>query len=156
MAAAAKPEKVLVIRNAACLCPMDPARRIVLDEGAVAVCRGRVVAVGTNAEVDAVLAGNEHAGADLEVIDASNMLVLPGFIDAHCHAGHALVKTLGCGEYGAWGRACHMLYRCVPFRPSIRRFPCNPSSAVDASFPDLTLCCDKPPLFFFFPLSLSC
>ena len=109
-----KPATLLVVRNAACLCPMDDARRVVLDEGAVAVRGDRIVAVGTNAEVDAVLAGPEFQGAEVETIDAKNMLVLPGFIDAHCHAGHALVKTLGCGQYGAWGRACHQLYRCGP------------------------------------------
>ena len=114
MAPPPPPRAVLVVRNAACLCPMDDARRVVLDEGAVAVRGDRIVAVGTNAEVDAVLAGPEFQGAEVETIDAKNMLVLPGFIDAHCHAGHALVKTLGCGQYGAWGRACHQLYRCGP------------------------------------------
>ena len=40
--------------------------------------------------------------------------MLPGLIDAHAHAGHALVKTLGCGDgrrrVSDWARACHELY----------------------------------------------
>ena len=72
-----KPATLLVVRNAACLCPMDDARRVVLDEGAVAVRGDRIVAVGTNAEVDASLARPEFEGAEVETIDATNMLVRP-------------------------------------------------------------------------------
>ena len=35
---------------------------------------------------------------NVEIVDCTDMLALPGLIDAHCHAGHALVKTLGGGK----------------------------------------------------------
>lgn len=46
---------------------------------ALAVYRGRIVAVGTNAELDAVI------GPDTETLDLSGETVIPGFHDAHCH-----------------------------------------------------------------------
>lgn len=48
-----------------------------IENGEVLIENGRIVAVG--AHVD--------APADAQVIDASGMLVSPGFIDAHCHIG---------------------------------------------------------------------
>ena len=93
---------------------MDDERRVVYEGGAVAVRNGRIVAVGAHEDVDAVLARDDYRGAEIETIDATNMLVLPGLIDSHCHAGHALVKTLGCGDsrrrVSDWARACHELY----------------------------------------------
>ena len=102
----------LVIRNAACLVPMDPARRVILEDGAVAVRDGRILAVGTRAEVDAALGAHaDGAGPQAEEIDATNMLVMPGLVDAHAHAGHALIKTLGFGHaYGAWLFATRSIY----------------------------------------------
>jgi predicted amidohydrolase YtcJ len=46
---------------------------------AVAVLGERIVAVGTNAEVDA------WRGTSTQVIDAGGKLLVPGFDDAHCH-----------------------------------------------------------------------
>jgi predicted amidohydrolase YtcJ len=46
---------------------------------AVAVLRDRIVAVGTDADIDA------WRGVKTRVIDAAGKLVLPGFNDAHCH-----------------------------------------------------------------------
>ncbi len=46
---------------------------------AVAVKNGRVIAVGTNAEIDSV------TGAKTRVIDLHGRLVLPGFHDSHVH-----------------------------------------------------------------------
>lgn len=46
---------------------------------AVAVKDGVILAVGTNEEIDATI------GRSTEVIDAEGRLVLPGFIDSHCH-----------------------------------------------------------------------
>jgi predicted amidohydrolase YtcJ len=46
---------------------------------AVAVLRDRIVAVGTDAEVEG------WRGPQTRVIDAGGKLVLPGFDDAHCH-----------------------------------------------------------------------
>ena len=46
---------------------------------AVAVLRDRIVAVGTDADVEG------WRGSQTRVIDAAGKLVLPGFNDAHCH-----------------------------------------------------------------------
>lgn len=54
---------------------------------AVAVKDGRILAVGNG---DAV---GEYVGAGTKVLDAEGKLVVPGFIDAHCHfssGGHSL------------------------------------------------------------------
>src|SRR6218665_3858605 len=36
--------------------------------------------------------------------------VLPGLIDAHAHAGHAMLKTMGGGNGEAWMHACKTIY----------------------------------------------
>ena len=46
---------------------------------ALAARAGRIVALGTDAEVRA------HAGPATEVIDAAGQLVIPGFIEGHAH-----------------------------------------------------------------------
>ena len=81
---------------------MDEARRII-EDGALAIRADRIVAVGTSADI---LARHE-AG---ETIDATGMAVIPGLIDAHAHAGHGLIKTLGAGDSEAWYRACELAY----------------------------------------------
>ncbi|MCC6470348.1 MAG: amidohydrolase family protein [Alphaproteobacteria bacterium] len=67
---------------------MDPERRVIAD-GAVAIAGSRLVAVGPRAEVEAA-----HGPAKRR-IDATGKAVLPGFIDLHGHAGHALAKSIG-------------------------------------------------------------
>ena len=74
----------LAIENAVLL-PMDAERRI-LDPGHVVVHGDRIVAVGQ---------GAAPRRPDLAVIDAEGGIVLPGLIDAHAHAGHALTKGIG-------------------------------------------------------------
>ena len=51
---------------------------------AFAVKHGRFIAVGSSDDVRAM------AGPGTEVIDAAEMTVTPGFIDAHCHPGGVL------------------------------------------------------------------
>ncbi|MBO1080658.1 amidohydrolase family protein [Roseomonas haemaphysalidis] len=82
---------------------MDPARRVI-EDGAVAVQGGRIVAVGTTAEV---AASHPHAARR---IDARHKAVLPGFIDGHTHAGHAMVRTAGGGDSKAWYDTVHAIY----------------------------------------------
>jgi len=55
---------------------VDPARRI---EEALAVCSNRIVFVGGNLEAEAWI------GAQTRVIDLQGKMVLPGFVDSHCH-----------------------------------------------------------------------
>ncbi|MGH7539550.1 MAG: amidohydrolase [Gemmatimonadota bacterium] len=64
---------------------MDPDARI-LDEGAVAVADGAIVAVGSADE----LRGLEAA----ESVDARGLLLMPGLVNAHVHTGDALFRGL--------------------------------------------------------------
>ncbi|MCP5156190.1 MAG: amidohydrolase family protein [Ectothiorhodospiraceae bacterium] len=82
---------------------MDPARRVI-EGGAVLVEGVHIRAVGSMAEVAPLVA------ADAERIDARRMVVIPGLVDGHGHAGHGLVKSLGAGHAGAWVDACLAIY----------------------------------------------
>jgi 5-methylthioadenosine/S-adenosylhomocysteine deaminase len=81
-AAAARPVD-LVVTNATVV-TMDAQRRVIAG-GAVAVDAGRIVAVGTAAEIAAA-----HAGRD--TLDAQGGIVLPGLINAHTHAPMVLFR----------------------------------------------------------------
>jgi len=80
---------------------MDPARRVI-EDGAVAIIGNRIAAVGTTAELKAQFRPRQ-------VIDASRKVVMPGLIDGHGHAGHAMLKTLGT-DTGKWGKAAEGMY----------------------------------------------
>ncbi|MGG5819294.1 amidohydrolase family protein [Falsiroseomonas sp. HW251] len=82
---------------------MDADRRV-LDDGAVAIKNGRILAVGPTAAIEAA-----HPDA-AQVIDARGKAILPGLIDGHAHAGHGLVKTMGSGDSDAWSEACRIIY----------------------------------------------
>lgn len=45
-----------------------------------------------------------------EIIDGTGMALLPGLIDAHAHAGHSLVKSLGGADNNVWYEACERAY----------------------------------------------
>lgn len=81
---------------------MDPARRVI-EDGAVAIDKGRIVAVGPAGQIR-----QQYPASD--VIDARRQAVLPGLVDVHAHAGHGLIKTLGLGIDGGWDRACEVAY----------------------------------------------
>ncbi|MGF6770403.1 5-methylthioadenosine/S-adenosylhomocysteine deaminase [Paraburkholderia sp. GAS199] len=85
-----------------CVITLDPARRVI-ENGAVAIKGDRIVAVG---DTD-TLARQYRAD---RVIDARRKAVLPGFIDAHAHAGHAMLKTIGGADGDAWTAACEAIY----------------------------------------------
>jgi imidazolonepropionase len=51
----------------------------IIPDGGMLVDEGRIVAVGASAEVE------KQNAADLEIIDATGKVVLPGFVDAHTH-----------------------------------------------------------------------
>jgi cytosine/adenosine deaminase-related metal-dependent hydrolase len=80
---------------------MDSTRRV-LDDGAVAVRAGRIVAVGPSKEVAARVVPRR-------TINARRQIVMPGLIDGHGHAGHTLVKTLGM-DTGEWYPATEAIY----------------------------------------------
>ncbi len=81
---------------------VDAERRII-EDGALAVRDKRIVAVGTTAE----LRSRFRAARTL---DAHRKAVLPGLVDAHAHAGHGLLKTIGAGDTAAWTEACRVVY----------------------------------------------
>ncbi|HYN84501.1 MAG TPA: amidohydrolase [Pyrinomonadaceae bacterium] len=68
---------------------MDDQRRVI-EDGAVAVSKGRIVAVGTRAEVE-----RRHALAPRgQRIDASGKVVLPGLVNGHTHVPMTLFRGL--------------------------------------------------------------
>lgn len=78
-------------------------RRNVIDDGAIAIVKDRIVDIGSTTDIF-----SRHQAP--EIIDATGMAVIPGLIDAHAHAGHGLIKTLGAGDTDAWYRACELAY----------------------------------------------
>jgi predicted amidohydrolase YtcJ len=75
---------------------VDAERRIV-ENGAVAINGGRIVAVGTADDI-----GRQYRARD--TIDCRGKAVLPGLIDAHSHGGHSLIKTVGADTPTYWMR----------------------------------------------------
>jgi len=91
---------ILIVHGA--VITMDAERRII-EDGAIAIRGDRIVAVD---RFDALA----DSGPYETVIDATNMVALPGLVDCHAHAGHGLVKTLGADDGEAWYRACEAFY----------------------------------------------
>ena len=81
---------------------MDDTRKAI-DEGSIAIDKDRIVAVGPTAEIAAAFPADE-------VIDAAGMAAMPGFVDAHAHAGHGFVKTMAGGDSNKWFDACRVIY----------------------------------------------
>ena len=73
----------LVVTNA--LVVTGDAAGTVIRDGAVAVAAGRIARVGPAAEVGAEAA---------RVVDAGGMLLAPGLVNTHCHAGDSLFRGL--------------------------------------------------------------
>jgi 5-methylthioadenosine/S-adenosylhomocysteine deaminase len=82
---------------------MDPQRRVI-EDGSVAIEAGRIIAVGP---ADEVAAAHPHA---TKRIDARHKAILPGLIDGHTHAGHAMIRTAGAGDTKAWYDTVHDIY----------------------------------------------
>ncbi|KAB7615099.1 amidohydrolase family protein [Verminephrobacter eiseniae] len=95
-------QQIDVLIEHGCIITMDAQRRV-LDDGALAVHGQRIVAVGAT---DALRQRYQAA----RVLDARRKAVLPGLIDAHAHAGHAMLKTMGGGNGEAWMHACKTIY----------------------------------------------
>lgn len=94
-------ESVDILITGGTVVTMDPARRV-LEDGAVAIAADRIVAVGPSDD----LARRFKAR---ETIDARRKIVMPGLIDGHGHAGHALVKSLGM-DTEQWYPATERIY----------------------------------------------
>ncbi len=78
-----------------------------LADGALAVDRGRIVAVGPTEEIFA-----SHRG---EVIDHGETILLPGLINAHCHLDFTVMRggILGAKSFSAWVRRINELKRSL-------------------------------------------
>jgi 5-methylthioadenosine/S-adenosylhomocysteine deaminase len=79
-------EQVDLIVSGGTIVTMDGSRRLI-DNGAIAVGRGRVVAVGERAEI-------EKKYSARETVDASGRLVIPGLINGHTHIPMTLFRGL--------------------------------------------------------------
>jgi 5-methylthioadenosine/S-adenosylhomocysteine deaminase len=65
---------------------MDATRRVI-EDGAIAIQAGRIVAIGSRAEVDA-----KYSAAD--TIDATGKVVIPGLVNTHTHVPMTLFRGL--------------------------------------------------------------
>lgn len=97
--------KVDTLLTGGCVVTMDPARRVI-EQGAVAVTEGRIVALGDAAALNAEIQAEK-------VVDCTGHVVFPGLIDVHAHAGHGLVKTLGMHGGERWEEICGEVYTQV-------------------------------------------
>src|SRR5690606_37070361 len=75
---------LLVVKG--CIITVDPDRRMI-EDGAVAVAAGRIVAGGAT---DEITARYPHAST---IIDARGGVVTPGFVEGHVHLSQHLGRT---------------------------------------------------------------
>ncbi len=92
----------LMIQNGY-LVTMDPERSI-YEDGAVVVDGDRIIAAGESKDIL-----SQHQAE--RVIDARGKAILPGLIDSHAHAGHALLKSIGTDLGDSWNEACYQIYQ---------------------------------------------
>jgi 5-methylthioadenosine/S-adenosylhomocysteine deaminase len=89
---------------------IDQDRRVIRD-GAVAIDKGRIVAVGAADEI-----GQQYRAT--KTVDCNGKAILPGLIDAHGHGGHSLIKTIGADTPTFWMRIVTAT-RLVGISPSL-------------------------------------
>lgn len=82
----------IFIKNAAYIVTINDSREIITD-GAVAVDKGIITAVGKTAEL------LKQYPQALKVIDAAQSLIMPGLVNAHTHTVQQLARSLGNGVY---------------------------------------------------------
>ena len=92
-----------MLLHGATVVTVDRERRII-EDGAVLIDRGLISAVGDS---QALLAVTDPS---VRRIDCRGKLVIPGLVDAHGHAGHSLIKTLGCDSPTFWMRTVTPAY----------------------------------------------
>lgn len=81
---------------------MNPARDVI-ENGAVAVVDGRIAAVGTARDLSQQVTA-------ARIVDCTGQIVIPGLIDVHAHAGHALIKSTGMHGGDRWEDICGEVY----------------------------------------------
>ena len=94
--------KVDTLLTGATIVTMDAERRVI-ENGAVAVVEGKIAAIGA---ADDLVGRHDPA----ETVDLAGQVVIPGLIDVHAHAGHALIKTLGMHGGDRWEDICGEVY----------------------------------------------
>lgn len=77
--------------------------RRIIEDGALAITNDRIVDIGTAED----LVGRH---ADKQVIDCHGKLIIPGLIDAHGHAGHALIRSIAADTNSMWMRVVTPTY----------------------------------------------
>lgn len=85
------------------LVTMDAAHRTI-EDGALAIDKGAIVALGPRAEIEARYPNPARR------IGGEKFVLMPGFVDGHSHAGHGLVRTLGGDDFPVWRQACRDIY----------------------------------------------
>ena len=73
---------------------VDRERRII-EDGGLAIQDDRIVDIGTAGEL-----ASRHP--DKQIIDCRGKLIIPGLIDAHGHAGHALIRSIAADTNAMW------------------------------------------------------
>ena len=79
----------ILIEHADWIVTMDPERRIIKD-GAIAIEKDRIAAIGTTKETASKFKAEK-------TINASGRLVIPGLIDTHVHSTQQLGRGLADG-----------------------------------------------------------
>jgi cytosine/adenosine deaminase-related metal-dependent hydrolase len=82
--------EVMLLRNADYIITVDGARRV-LRQASIFIDRGRIAAIGSTEAIDSQLRGRVPPEA---VIDASQTLIAPGFINTHVHTFEHLSRGL--------------------------------------------------------------
>jgi 5-methylthioadenosine/S-adenosylhomocysteine deaminase len=85
-ARAAAPKPVDLVVRGGTVVTMDAQRRVI-EDGAIAVLGGRVVAIGKRTDVERRFAGRE-------VVEATGRIVMPGLINGHTHVPMTLFRGL--------------------------------------------------------------
>ncbi|GLU29242.1 amidohydrolase family protein [Brucella sp. NBRC 12950] len=75
---------------------VDGSRRI-LDDGALATEDDRIVDIGSVEEL-------QPRHREKRTIDCTGKMIIPGLIDAHGHAGHALIRSIAADTNSLWMR----------------------------------------------------
>lgn len=81
---------------------VDQERRMI-EDGALAIAGDRIVDIGTAEDL-------EPRHTDKTIIDCRGKLIIPGLIDAHGHAGHALIRSVAADTNAMWMRVVTPTY----------------------------------------------
>lgn len=81
---------------------MDAERRVI-EDGAIAVRDGRIIAIDTADTLQAQVQATQ-------TMDCRGHVIIPGLIDVHAHAGHGLIKSMGMHGGDRWEDICGEVY----------------------------------------------